>query len=478
MRFKITVASLIGLLLGTGSASAAGTDSPLLAAVKRHDRAAVSLLVKRGGDVNAPQGDGATPLHWAAYNDDREVAELLIRAGAKVDRRNDFGATPLWLASANGSAAMVRALLKAGADPNDALPTGETPLMTAARANSLEAVLTLLEHRANVHAKETAYGQTALMWAAAEQHLEVTRALIQHGADVNARSSAGYTALMLAVREDQLDLVRLLLASGADVNAAADDGNTPLLVATVRGHVTLAGVLLDQGANPNADAAGYTPLHWAAGRWETTLTFFGETNPDLAALSGLPPSRKTAFIKTLLAHGANPNARVTKNPPRFGLNLWRLNLVGATPFLLAAQGGDVDTMRLLLANGADPSLATSENVTPLMVAAGLGRINYESVVTEAMGLEAVKECLAAGNDVDAADTHGDTALHAVAYWGIESITQLLLDKGAKINLVNKLGQTPLTVAQGIFMIDAFRSKPAIAAMLRKVGAVDPTRPTP
>jgi len=81
------------------------------------DKAAVRALLQQKANVNAPQADGATALHWAVQANDLETADLLIRAGAKVSAANREGATPLMLASINGSAAMLERLIQAGADP-------------------------------------------------------------------------------------------------------------------------------------------------------------------------------------------------------------------------------------------------------------------------------------------------------------------------------------------------------------------------
>src|SRR5437016_4698914 len=141
--------------------------APLADAVQHGDKQAVQSLLKARADVNAPQSDGATALHWAAYLDDAETTALLIRAGANVDSPNNYGVTPLALAATSGNAAIINLLLKGGADPNRTVRAGETPLMFAARTDRADAVKALLEAGAKIDAKETWNGQTALMWAAA-----------------------------------------------------------------------------------------------------------------------------------------------------------------------------------------------------------------------------------------------------------------------------------------------------------------------
>ena len=461
---------VVPLLMTVASLTAAGGDHRLADAVKQQDKAAVRALLDQDLNVNAAQGDGATALHWAAHWDDLDTADQLIRAGADVNASNDLGVTPLSLACTNGNAAMVETLLKAGANANAAQPIRETALMTAAWTGNLEVVKLLLAHGANVNAKEASRAQTALMWAASEQHPAIVRLLVEHGADVHARSkeSDGFTPLLFAARVNDLDSVRILLSAGANVNETAGEkvgGSNALLVATVRGHMALAAFLLDQGADPNNAGAGFTPLHWAAGSWETSLTGAGgivtEGTQEWAALVGLPTG-KLDLIEALLAHGANPNARLERPPIHGGLSRARLTdnagglsegvvLAGATPFLLAAMAADVSVMRVFSAAGADPRLATKEGTTPLMVAVGKGRIPGETFVTESQALEAARLALELGNAVNAADDSGDTALHAAALIKSNTLVQFLVDNGATVNVENKRGETPLMYAERILV---------------------------
>jgi ankyrin repeat protein len=181
------------------------------------------------------------------------------------------------------------------------------------------------------------------------------------------------------------------------------------------------------------------------------------------------------LVKALLAHGANPNAKATKNPPRFGNTNFRLPLAGgATPFFVAAMAADTEMMRLLLASGADPMPGLKDGTTALMVAAGYGRIPAESSVSEAVALEAVKFLLSLGNqNVNAVNQAGDAALHGVAYIGADKILRLLVDNGANVNVVNKRGLTPLLIADGhgdrtVLTTVVFHK--SMATMLREMGA--------
>jgi ankyrin repeat protein len=486
-RLLVLTAGIVGALLSLPQLAARTSDGRLVDAVKNRDPAEVRALIEQRIDVNAPEADGATPLHWAAHRDELEIATLLIRAGAQLDAANELGVTPLMLACTNGSTPMVSTLLGAGASPNLARPSGETPLMLAARTGNTEIVTALLERGADANAHETSEYQTALMWAVSEHHLKTVKALLEHGADVHASTKSGFTPLLFAARVGDLEGARSLLAAGADPNETTRDGASALLVATVRGHVDLALLLLEKGADANADSAGYTPLHWAAGSWETELTgprgILPEREPEWRALRGVPAG-KVDLVRALLAHGADPNARMAKAPPRVGYSQLSVEqrvagvnvYAGATPLVLAAWAGDAEVMRLLAANGADPELRTTDNTTALMIAAGLGRYAAESRVTERQALDTVALALALGNDVNARNDAGNTALHGAAYIKSNAIVQLLVERGAEVNSTNNRGQTPLTIADTIRGgSQTVTSRTPTGDLLRELGADDSHR---
>ncbi len=437
---------------------AEGADAPLVEAVKRQDVAGVEALLAGSVDVNAPQPDGATALHWAVHLDNAEISERLIQAGATIDATNEYGVTPISIACSNSSASLVEMLLAAGADTNQTRPTGETLLMRAASTGNLRTVDALLTHGADVNQTEPELGQTPLMWAISAGHPAVAATLIARGADVLARSTGGFTPLLFAAREGDLDSARLLLTTGADVDDAMENGTSALLVATVRGHVPVAIFLLEQGADPNVSGPGYTPLHWVTGSWQTELSgpngITTNRDDEWRGLRGVPGD-KVQLVRTLLAHGADPDARLESTPPRAGYSQLGVEhrvagvrpFPGATPFLLAAMAGDVEVMRVLADAGADPNLTPNDHTTPLMLAAGLGRYMAETLVTEARSLEAVALALDLGADVNAVNDTGNTALHGAAYIKSDALVHLLVSHGAALSGVNARGQTPLMVAE-------------------------------
>jgi ankyrin repeat protein len=440
------------------SAGYAAAQTRLIEAVKAHDVAVVRTLLDSRADVNAVQADGTTALHWAVERDAGEIVRLLIRAGANVKATNRHGATPLWLALLNGSAGTIGMLLEAGADASAASSEGETALMVAARTGRLEAVELLLARGADPNLKERWRGQTALMWAAAEGHAPVIDALVASGAEVNARSNGGFTAILFAAREGRIAAVEALITAGADMNDSLpirrrqtqnaqtpDPGPNVFLLAAANAHYELAAWLLDRGAEPNAAPQGFTALHQVS--WVRKAGISGSNNP---APLGSGSMDSLTFVRKLVTKGATLDARVTKRP---NMGVTTLNSIGATPFLLAARTADVPLMKLLAELGANPRLTNEDGSTPLMVAAGLGtNAPGEDPGTEPEVLDAVKVALDLGNDLNAVDKNGETAMHGAAYKHVPTVVHYLAAKGARTdvwNRPNSKGWTPLTIAEGV-----------------------------
>jgi ankyrin repeat protein len=446
---RIVLLALV--LAGAGMEAAANENDrrpPLIEAVKNGDRAALSALLEARADVNAAEADGTAALHWASSRDDLESARLLLGGGANVNAANDLGATPLWIACENGSEAMVRTLLQAGADPNRALLLGETPLMVASRSGSAAVVEQLLGKGASVNAR-AARGQTALMWAAAQRHPDAVRVLLAHGADVHARSDVwsqmmavpphgvpkynrviphgGDTALLFAARSGDLASARLLVASGANVNDADAWGVSATVLAAHSGFTGLVEFLLERGADPNAAAAGFTALHAAIMR------------------------RDTRMAGALLARGADANAPLKVWTPTRRSSKdhnFAPELVGATPFWLAARFTQPAMMRLLLKHGADPTVVhrgdyhAEEPVEPrahvtnaVTAAAGMGGgvawLQPDRREREALMLEAVALAVEHGADINLENADGRTALDAARAQKFERVVKFLTDHGAR-----------------------------------------------
>ena len=487
----IVLTSCAALFLLGGSLQAAPGPVPIVEAVKNGDTNLVRRLISKRADINAPEADGMTALHWAAHLNDTAMAQLLMRAGAKVTMVNRYDVTPLSLACTNGNGTLVKLFLDAGADANTSLPGGETALMTAARTGSLESVTALLAHGADVNAKESGHGQTALMWAASEGHAEVVRVLLDAGAVANARASGGFTPLLFAARDGRIDVVRRLLVAGANVNdalpavrrrrgdvappAAAGSGLNAFLLAAGNAHYELALLLVDAGADPNSAPLGWTALHQITGVRKVGLFGSNDSAPEGSGSIG-----SLEFVRQLVARGANVNARATARPP---LGRTEINAIGATPFLLAARTADAALMRELAKLGADPLMPNIDNTTPLMVAAGVGTSSPpEDPGTEPEVVEAVKIALDLGNDVNAVDKNGETAMHGAAYKQIPGAVRLLAERGAKIaiwNQKNRKGWTPLQITRGIRLGNSIYQSTATEAAVREImiaAGVEPVVP--
>jgi ankyrin repeat protein len=438
------------VLCAAGAHAATVAQPGVVDAAKNGDKATVRALIQKKADVNAAEPDGTTALHWASYHDDLESADLLLRAGAKVNAVTDLGATPLWAASQNGSSAMVRRLLEAGANPNLALLSGETPLMVAARGGYSEVLEQLLAKGANPNAHGTR-GQTALMWAASQKHPEAVKALLAHHADLNLRSDiwnevmavpphgylpynkaiphGGETAVMFAARVGDLESAKLLVSAGANVNDADAWGVSATTLAAHSGFTDLVLFLLEKDANPNLGDCGFTALHEAVMR------------------------RDEKMVASLLDHGADPNAPLkTWTPTRRSSEDFNFDpqLVGATPYWLAARFTEPDVMRLLVKHGADPhfvhhaeytaeqgfgAVQRMETATPVMAAVGIIRtkpwVDIPKTEAEALALETVKLAVELGADVNVANTDGRTALDGARALRYQTVADFLIEKGAK-----------------------------------------------
>ena len=473
-------------------------DSQIADAVMRGDKAAVRSLLQQKVSVDTPQPDGTTALDWAVRKNDLETTSLLLTAGAKPNVATRYGVTPLFLAATNGNAAIIEKLLKAGADPNAANSGGETALMLAAKTGKLDAVKALVERGADMNAKENTHRQTALMWTVLEHHSDVTQFLLAHGADINAAtdifipegdappprvagaSGAGVarqrarptangamTALLFAAREGDREIADILLDHGADLHWSSANRTSPLLIAILNGHLKLAMHLLEKGADPNAvDAYGRGPLFAAV----EMRNFNHERYTDLAMDDGDPME----LIHSLVARGADVNARNDTVPVRGFMQAdasW-VNFDGETPFLRAALSGDVTLMRFLLEHGADPNIPTYRGTTALMAAAGINYVVGQTYLhSEEEYLGVIKLCLERGADINAVNSEGFTPMHGAANRGWESMIQLLYAKGAKLDIKDKEGRTPMTFAQGVFLaVRPPEAKPKAMALLKQLGA--------
>jgi len=475
----------MSVVLLAAAGFAAGTPPvTLVDAARKGDAQAVgALLGQKTVDVNAAAVDGSTALHWAVQREDSAMTRMLVRAGANAQAPNRYGMRPLWMAAATGNAEVVKLLLDAGADPNTSVTGAETAVMTAARAGSVDTLKLLIAHGASLNTSD-ARGQTALMWAAARNNGPAIRLLVEAGADIAVRTNnplqggrnsevtvfnspppTGFTAFLFAVRSGNIDSARALLDAGANVNDLLSDGESALVVATANAHWQMADFLLDRGADPNLAAAGWNALHQTV----------HSRRPNLGYTPGPVPTGSLDSInvvKKLIAQGVKLDARMSKNGMKDGQRN-RVNRLGATAFFLAAKNNDFEVMKTLADAGANARITSADGTTPLMVASGLamwyvGEDGGSLPGQEDEVLEAVKLCVALGNDVDAANLAGETAMHGAAFRGVNAVVEFLVAQGARLDPRDVRGWTPFTVATGIAYGDVYKQQPQTAELLKKL----------
>jgi ankyrin repeat protein len=474
-------------------------DTRLPEAAMARDMATVrALIAEQGVEVNA-LGPYETPaLHWVVRIEDVETASRLLDAGADPNLLNPYRLSALHLAIENGDVDMVKLLLQAGADPALRNQADESALFIAARTGSADIAALLLEYGADVNEQEPNFLQTPLMLAVRSGSASLVSLLLEHGADLNSRSLMGpepdfrkpednagskgvgivrggwpargerapiagaKTPLLYATRQGDPVLVKLLVEAGADLEQADGNGVTPLLNVIINasvvslggpptGHVETARYLIAQGANVNArDWYGETPL-WAA-VMVRNLDVPGATRDNRVDRDAL-----LALIELLIDAGADVNARTSEHPPehrfitRIGDLSW-VDFTGQTPFLRAALSGDVTVMKLLVAHGADPNITTFAGTNALMAAAGLNWVVSQTwdEGPEAL-LAAVRLAHELGNDINAVNTMGLTAVHGAANRGSDDIIRYLAEHGARLDVADKEGRTPVDWAHGVFL---------------------------
>jgi len=476
---------LCALMLTSHSALA---ESALADLIKAGERSNALALIRAGIDVNMPQNDGTTPLHWAVYQVDEDLVSTLLRNEANPNVSNNFGATPLSEAVRVANVELVEALLNAGADPSLANADGQTPLMLAAWTGIEEVAKLLIDHGADVNAEENWTGQSALMWAASRKHLAMTKLLIANGADVSLRARAfdwstqitseprnqyrpagGLTPLLYAARSGCLRCVQAIVEAGADVNMPTPEGVTPLMVAIDNFHFDSAHYLLDQEANPHSfDWWGRTPLYLAID--VRTIEARGQRLDQVQQQEALELARR------LLEMGVFADPVLNFGRPGRGGGNGRFSdehlSTGATPLLRAAVSHDADAVRLLLEFGAEVDYPNIFGATPLIVASGLATPRgvlsdgtfYRAADVETRVINTLQLLLDAGADINArvtdttsytafiprhnsmTDRQGQTAIYGPGKWGWVKVAQFLVDHGADVDITDFYGKTPVDSA--------------------------------
>jgi ankyrin repeat protein len=466
-------AGVLGLLLSInlGAAPALVADAAM-----RGDGSAVRTLLTQKADVNAPQGDGATALHWAVYRGDKELVDLLIRAGAKATAANRAGATPLWLASVNGDAAIISALLAAGADPNEKMPLGRTPLMVAARTGNVAAMTVLIDKGSAVNARETLRGTTPLMWAADEGHAPAVKLLIDRGADIKARSNPAQRGRGPALGKAN-DPRKAVAAQGAALAAREASPSLGELDALQRPGGAAGG--RGRGARAGGAGAG------GAGRGDIARVGGngngnggGDLSDDAAAAAAIgftvrrqAPQDGGQLTPLVYAVRAN-NLESVQVLLAAGADVNQTTGYGWSPLLVATQNRYYALGKYLLEHGADPNLPNTGGWVPLYLATDNRNIesgDYPVRKGDMDHLAFITLLLDKGANVNARvkdstetrtvftnqwlDEDGATAFLRASQSGDIALMKLLLSRGADPQIATTLGVTALQVAAGIGWVE-------------------------
>ena len=495
--------TMLALVLGGVTAGAQAPDRRLVQAAKAGDSATAVTLLRQKINPNVPDVDGTTALQWAVRRNDGALVDRLLAAGADAKAQNRYGVTAIQLACENGSAAVVERLLNAGVSASATGPLGETALHSCARSGSVAASKVLVARGAPLEAGESWRGQTPLMWAAAQGHAPVVAMLLEAGANPDTRSTVvewerqrtqeprdkwlppgGFTALHLAAREGCVACVTVLLDGKATIDDVDPDRQSALVLALINGHFDVAGTLIDRGIDVNLkDKVGRTAL-WAAVDAHTMPSSNRpaprETDDELSSLD---------VVKKLLGKGADVNAALAQQVPyRTKLDRGGDGVLGAgtTPLLRAAKAGDVPVIKLLLEKGANAKAATRNGVNGIMMAANVATREEDMTgrnKTQREAIETITLLLAAGADVNAADTQGRTAAHGAALWGLTDVVRFLHENGAAFDVKDKRGFTALDTAMGLAGGFGFDGRSAVvqeetAKVIRELTGVTASAPSP
>jgi len=460
-------ACLIVVMLGavvTGQRPVAAATSDVADAAMRGDAAAVRALVEKKADVNAPQKDGSTALHWAVQRGNVELINLLIRSGANVKAATREGVTPLWLASVNGDATAVGALLEAGADPNEKLPLARTPLMIASRTGNVAAMTALLDKGADPNARETLRGTTPLMWAADEAHAPAVKLLVERGADIKARSNPAPRGRGPALGKAN-DPRKQVAAQGAALAAgrALDLGE----LSTLGGGRGIGG---GGGGGRGAGAAGGR----AGGRGRGDGAAFDQDDAAVAAGIGRnrnQPSDGGQLTPLVYAVRAN-DLETVKALLAAGADINQTTGYGWSPLLVATQNRYYALGKYLLDNGANPNLGNKGDWVPLYLATDNRNIesgDYPVRKGDMDHLDFITLLLDKGANVNARlkdstetrtvftnqwlDENGATAFLRASQSGDVELMKLLLARGADPKINTVLNVSPLHVAAGIGWVE-------------------------
>jgi len=460
-------------------------------AAMNNDAVLVGQLLDQGAHPDEAGQFDTSAIHWTVEAGNSELLETLLSAGANPDLVTRYGVSPLVLAIEKGSAAMVNQLLEAGANPETLDKAGQSALMLAAQSGELSNVRALIESGASIDRTDEHFGQTALMFAARAGQKSIVDYLLTQGADPDARTDTGdipdwvapnsqrgfgfgigiirggtpadrgrrepvpggMTPLLYAARHGYTEIVDLLLQQGADIQLSEANNISPLLMAVENNQVETATLLIAQGADlDQQDWYGRSPL------WEAINVRNLYIHNDLFDNFVNNRNELLELIKLLVEKGANINVRTSESPPiRHHLlsitgTLEWVDFTGQTPFIRAARAGDMAVLELLLHHDADPLITTYAGTNALMAAAGINWVVSQTWTESSENLlAAVKLCFELRMDVNHVNSMGLAAIHGAANRGSNEIIEFLVENGARLDIMDNEGRTPLDWAKGVFL---------------------------
>ena len=360
-------ASLLPTQLSVGAESKdAQGRTPLHLAAGKGDAEQVRQLLAAGTDVNARDDSEETPLHQAARAGSKEAAALLIAAGADVNAKGDVGQTPLHLSAEAGHADVVELLLQKGAN-REAKNFRRFTALELAERNQHPDVVKLLGGQPK--------SPTVFDEMEAGNRDRVIQMVQADPSLVKAADGKGRFLIHLAVARGDVALIKLLLDKGASADAISSE-STPLCTAIAGGWKEVVALLLERGANPNLMVGDVFPLYYACRGSQTDLVemlLAKGASPDLQLGSGdtclhlAAETGKLKLAQLLLTHRANLNAR---------------NQMNRTPLQLAAGRGYDEVVQLLLDSGAEPALPDSQGRDALAWAVAAGHVSVVELLLE------------------------------------------------------------------------------------------------
>lgn len=520
-----------------------GDFTPIFFAAKNGNAVITRALLVAGADVKTPTSLGLTPLMVAAAGGNPETITLLVDKGADVNAAEKItNETPLMFAAANNRADAIKVLIAHGADwkaaskivdvvkeqaaaraaggggrgaggggggggrgagggrggaPAAPLVIDAATIAIVAQSGALPSDVKALQNpgaapagggrqgggQAGGGAQGAGGGQAGGGGAQAAGD-DSTPAPVDF--------MGGLTPLLFAARQGNMEAVVALVTAGADVNQVnPGDKSSPMLVATVNGKFDVAMYLLAHGGNPNlASTANATPLYAALNVQWAPHAFYPQPSPAQQKVSHLE------FMEALLKAGANPNVRLSKKLWYTGYNFDQsgVDAKGTTPFWRATQAGDLPAMKLLVAHGADPKIASipgnarqpngrtdaiPAGATPaelpgtnaLLMASGAGYDGNFQVLSPLGFMPALKYLVEELHmDVNVLDAKGYSAVHYAAFRGDNDMIKFLVAKGADPKVVAKDGMTTVDYANG--PVQRLQPFPDTIKLLESMGAIN------